>query len=147
MVSNDNNSTITGIDAYTKDEITTKITTVNTDITNKQATLSNAPEVTNSKTVLINNKLNNLLPGVKINFTSTDDSITINGIDAYTKTETATEIGKLVNGAPAVSDTLKEIADFIGDSTSITGNLINLISNEANTSDTFLKVLLIMIYI
>ena len=88
---------------------------------------------------MINNKIKNLLPGDKINFVSTDDSITINGIDAYTKAETATEIGKLVNGAPAVLDTLKEIADFIGDSTTISGNLINLISNKSNSSDTFLK--------
>ena len=44
-----------------------------------------------------------------------------------------------MNGAPAVLDTLKEIADFIGDSTTISGNLINLISNKSNSSDTFLK--------
>ena len=72
--------------------------------------------------------MKNLIPGTNISFTSTDNSITIDGIDAYTKTATATEIGKLVNGAPAVLDTLKEIADFIGDSTSITGSLINLIT-------------------
>ena len=32
MVSNDNNITITGVDAYNKDEITTKIQTINTEI-------------------------------------------------------------------------------------------------------------------
>ena len=140
MTSNIDNITITGIDSYDKLNIDAKLLTINTDITNKQATLSNTTEVANSKTLLINNKIKNLVPGDKINFSSsTDDSITINGIDAYTKAETAIEIGKLVNGAPAVLDTLKEIADFIGDSTTISGNLINLISNKSNSSDTFLK--------
>ena len=35
MVSNDNNITITGVDAYNKDEITTKIQTINTEINKK----------------------------------------------------------------------------------------------------------------
>ena len=139
MTSNLDNITITGIDSYDKPNIDAKLLTINTDITNKQATLSNTTEVTNCKTLLIGNKIKNLVPGDKINFTSTDNSITINGIDAYTKAETAIEIGKLVNGAPAVLDTLKEIADFIGDSTTISGNLINLISTKSNSSDTFLK--------
>ena len=76
---------------------------------------------------------------MNISFSSTDNSITIDGIDAYTKSETATEIAKLVGTAPAVLDTLQEIAAFIGDSTTISGNLINLISTKSNTSDTFLK--------
>jgi hypothetical protein len=76
---------------------------------------------------------------MNISFSSTDNTITIDGIDSYTNTETKSEIAKLVGSAPAVLDTLQEIAAFIGDSTTVSGSLINLISNKANTSDTFFK--------
>ena len=50
MTSNIDNITITGIDSYDKPNIDAKLLTINTDITNKQATLSNTTEVANSKT-------------------------------------------------------------------------------------------------
>ena len=73
---------------------------------------------------------------MNITSSSTDNTITINGLDSFTKKEVHDEIAKLVGTAPEVLNTLQEIAAVIGDSTSVTGHLINLISNKANTSDT-----------
>ena len=112
-------------------------TYVTTAVGTKQATLSNGTEVTNSKTILFGNIIKNILPGTNISLSSDDNKITINGIDAYTKSEVGVEIAKLVGTAPEVLNTLQEIAAVIGDSTSITTSLISSLSDKANTSDTF----------
>ena len=45
------------IDAYDKANIDSKLQTINTNITNKQATLSNGTAVTNSQAILSANKI------------------------------------------------------------------------------------------
>ena len=59
MTSDIENINITGIDAYDKPNIDSKLLTINTYINKKQPTLSNTTEATNSKTLLINNKIKN----------------------------------------------------------------------------------------
>jgi hypothetical protein len=63
LTEDDNNLTITAVDAYNKDEITTKIQTINTDINKKQNTLSNGTLITNSKSLLntTTSKLKNIV--------------------------------------------------------------------------------------
>ena len=69
-------------------------------------------------------------------------NIFIAGIDAYTKGEVNTKFSDLVGTAPAVLNTLQEIAAVIGDSSTVTTTLINAIANKANTSDTFTKTII-----
>ena len=73
-------------DTYDKANIDGKLTTINTNITNKQATLSNGTTATNSKAILFGNIIKNIVPGTNISLTSDDNNITITGIDAYDKT-------------------------------------------------------------
>ena len=86
MVSNDNNITITGVDAYNKDEITTKIQTINTEINKKQATLSNGTLITGSKSLLdtTSAKIKNIV-GKNLELTEDANNLTITAIDAYDK--------------------------------------------------------------
>ena len=49
MSSNDNNITITGVDAYDRGNIDGKLQTINTNVNNKQATLSNGTLITGSQ--------------------------------------------------------------------------------------------------
>ena len=55
LSSDANGIIVTGTDAYDKANIDGKTTTINTNVTAKQATLSNGTEVTNSKTLLFGN--------------------------------------------------------------------------------------------
>ena len=93
MVSNDNNITITGVDAYNKDEITTKIQTINTEIDKKQVTLSNGTLITGSKSLLntTTSVLKNIV-GANLTLAGDDNNLTITAIDAYNKDEITTKI-------------------------------------------------------
>ena len=61
------------------------------------------------------------------------------GCDAFTKTEINNKFSDLVNSAPTLLDTLGEISAYLGIPTNTSTNLISLISNKANSSDTFYK--------
>ena len=139
LSSDANGIIVTGTDAYDKSNIDGKITTINTNVAAKQATLSNGTEVTNSKTLLFGNIIKNILPGTNMSFSSDDNKITINGIDAYTKEEITSKFNALVNSAPGLLGTLGEIAAYLGNPTNTSTNLISLISTKANSTDTFAK--------
>ncbi len=66
LTEDDNNLTITAVDAYNKHEITTKIQTIYTEINKKQHTLSNGTLITNSKS-LLNTTTSNLKNIVGVN--------------------------------------------------------------------------------
>ena len=59
--------------------------------------------------------------------------------DSYNKSEINNKISDLVNSAPTLLDTLGEISADLGNPTNTSTNLISLISNKANSSDTFYK--------
>ena len=72
-------------DTYDKANIDGKLTTINTNITNKQASLSNGTTATNSKAILSGNIIKNIVPGIGVSLTSDDNNITITGVDSYSK--------------------------------------------------------------
>ncbi len=55
----------------------------NTNIINKQATLSNGTAVTHSQAILSGIKTKNIVPGTDISLTSDENNITVTGVDAY----------------------------------------------------------------
>ena len=55
LTSDANNITVTGVDAYDKPNIDSKLSTINANTTNKQATLNNGATVENSRTILFGN--------------------------------------------------------------------------------------------
>ncbi len=142
MSSDVNNITVTGVDAYDKSNIDGQLTTINTNITAKQPTLSTGTLATGSQALLSGATIKSLLSGTGISLVSGPSNITITGIDVYTKSEVNNKLSDLISTAPAVMNTLAEIANVIGDSSSITSSLISLISNKANSSDTFTKTIL-----
>ena len=70
--------------------------------------------------------------------TTNDEYITINS-DTYTKKAVDDKISELVNSAPELLNTLGEISSYLGNPTNTSTNLITLISNKANSNETFTK--------
>lgn len=129
-------------DSYDKANIDAKLTTINTNITNKQDTIGNGTGSGALSQYLLNaGKIKNLVPGSNgaITMTANTGSVFINGIDSYNKSEIDTKFSNLIGSAPAVLNTLQEIASVIGDSSSITTSLINAIALKANSLETFYK--------
>ena len=56
-------------------------------------------------------------------------------LTTYTKVESDALITHLVNSAPATLDTLKEIADALGNDANLAGTLTDLISKKAASTD------------
>ena len=63
-------------------------------------------------------------------------------LTTYTKTESDALITNLVNSAPATLDTLKEIADALGNDADLAGNLTTSIGTKAATKDVTASLLL-----
>ena len=74
-----------------------------------------------------------------LSIATTNDSYLSISCDSYTKEEVTYKISSLVNSAPALLDTLGEIATYLGNPSDTSTSLITAISNKANTSETFLK--------
>ena len=70
--------------------------------------------------------------------TTNDEYLTINS-DTYNKQTIDNKISALVNSAPELLNTLGEIAAYLGNPTNTSTNLITLISNKANSNETFTK--------
>ena len=70
-------------------------------------------------------------------------SATRNTSDSYTKTEvddkSTTQISDLVSTAPALMNTLQEISASLNNDPTFNTTMVGLLSNKANTTDTFLK--------
>ena len=128
-------------DSYDKENIDNKLTTINTNINAKQATLvAGLPAVSGlQQSILSGATIKNIIAGTGISLASGVNNITITGIDAYTKSAVDTKISDLIGSAPAVLNTLQEIASLIGDSSTVTTTLINAIASKANLSETFIK--------
>jgi hypothetical protein len=63
-------------------------------------------------------------------------SLTQNKINSFaTTSDIQDRIDSLIDGAPATLNTLKEIADIIGNDSDVAGTLVNLISLKANSSE------------
>jgi hypothetical protein len=60
------NITISSVDASDRSNIDGKISTLNTNIGGKQATLSNGDAFTNSQALLSGDKIKNLIPGLNM---------------------------------------------------------------------------------
>ena len=115
-------------------------TDVTAAVSTKQATLSNGTAITNSKAILSGSTIKNIVPGIgSISLTSDENNITITGINAYTVDQVNTKFSDLIGTAPAVLDTLQEIATSMGNNGTLSSSLINSIETKANTSDTFTK--------
>ena len=134
LTTDDNNLTITGINAYTKTE-------TDVELNKKQVTLVVGASAVSGlqQPILSTNIIKNILAGTGITLSSGTNNITITGIDAYSKSAVDTKFSDLINSAPSTMDTLNEIAAIIGNSSSISSTLITLISQKANSSETFLK--------
>ena len=63
-------------------------------------------------------------------------------LTTYTKTESDALITNLVNSAPATLDTLKEIADALGNDADLAGNLTTAIGTKATKTDMTASLLL-----
>ena len=74
-----------------------------------------------------------------LSIATTNDSYLSISCDSYTKEEVTYKISSLVNSAPALLDTLGEIATYLGNPSDTSTSLITTTSNKANTSETFLK--------
>lgn len=59
--------------------------------------------------------------------------------DAYTKTEVDTRIAGLVNSAPTTLDTLKELANALGDDPNFATTVTTAIGKKANSTDVYTK--------
>ena len=128
-------------DSYDKANIDDKLTTINTNINAKQATLVAGGAAVSGlqQAILSGSTIKNILAGTGISLASGSNNITITGIDAYTKSAVDTKFSDLIGSAPVVLNTLQEIASLIGDSSTVTTTLINAIASKANLSETFLK--------
>ena len=73
-----------------------KLTTINSNITNKQATLSAGTIATNSQAVLSGSIIKNIIPGTGTSIVSDANNITINSTDTYTKTEILQQMSDLI---------------------------------------------------
>ena len=60
------------------------------------------------------------------------------GKDAVSTAEMNKAISDLINGAPGTLDTLKEIADTLGDPNSLTGNLITNLNTQSKNRFNFI---------
>ena len=128
LTTDDNNLTITGINAYTKTE-------TDVELNKKQVTLVVGASAVSGlqQPILSTNIIKNILAGTGITLSSGANNITITGIDAYSKSAVDTKFSDLINSAPSTMDTLNEIAAIIGNSSSISSTLITLISQKANS--------------
>jgi hypothetical protein len=137
----DNNLTITATYAYNKDEIITKIQTINTDINKKQdkfIVAETSPAGSSRLFDPLSNKFRAINVSSPLSITAPNFNYITISCDAYTQKQVGDKLSNLIGSSPAILDTLQEISNFlIGSETIITSNILTLLSNKANTSDTF----------
>ena len=108
-----NGIAVTGIDAYDKANIDSKISTINTNVGAKQATLSAGTATTGSQSILSGSIIKNIVPGTGISLLSDVNGVTVTGTDAYTKSEVNDKFSSLIGTAPEILNTLQEISASI----------------------------------
>ena len=143
LTADDNNLTITGVDAYDKANIDGKLQIINTNIDKKQnkfLVAETLPENTSRLFDAENAKFRAINVSSPLSITTPNFNYISISCDAYTKKEVNDKFSDLIGSSPAILDTLQEISSFlVGSETTITSNILSLITNKANSSDTFKK--------
>ena len=112
-------------DTYDRANIDGKLSTINTNITNKHATLSNGTAVTNSQAILSGNNIKNIVPGTGISLASDENNITVTGVDAYDRANIDGQIQTINTNVTNKQDKL-----FLGTSITVGQNLFNTTTSK-----------------
>ncbi len=83
-----------------------KITTINTNVTAKQATLSAGTAVTGSQAILSGTTIKHIVNGTGISLSSDVNGITVTGIDAYDKSNIDSKLSTINTNVTAKQPTL-----------------------------------------
>ena len=135
LTADDNNLTITAIDAYDKPNIDTKFDNKQ----NKFIVAATLPTRTSRLFDVSSDKFRAINVSTPLSISATSDDYLSITVDSYNKKEVDDKITGLVNSAPGLLDTLGEIASYLGNPTNTATNLITLINRKADSTDTFTK--------
>ena len=135
LTADDENLTITAVDAYDKLNIDGKFN-------NKQDAFIIAPTLPAGTSRLFDissKKFRAINVSAPLSISATSDDYLTIACDSYNKKEVTDKFTDLIGNAPVLLDTLQEIATIIGNPSNITTNFIATIATKANETRSLLN--------